>query len=124
MEYDNPEIESITCSEDLSFLMLQNASESDLGRYECIVKTLDGKNLTHVNHLLGTSPTVEKEKQDDLVVLKGASIRLTCDISGNPLPNNTWYKVKELAPRFVLFLQYNKNRLYVVIHFHNFLSFI
>ena len=78
---------------DKRYLTLKNVNKNRIGRYECEVTSQDGEPLMEAHHLLGTLPTVDVKKQGDIIVLEGNTVELNCDITGNPSPNRTWYKV-------------------------------
>ena len=74
-------------------LFLSKTIESDIGTYECKIRTLDGHTLAVARHILGIKPYVTKNKTSDVMVLEGQTAKLTCDITGNPPPAITWHKV-------------------------------
>ena len=74
-------------------LFLSKTIESDIGTYECKIKTSDGHTLAVARHILGIKPYVTKNKTSEVMVLEGQTAQLRCDITGNPPPAITWHKV-------------------------------
>ena len=100
-DYDQPE-SGFTFSENKMVLQLEYPTETEIGKYECKVKS-DDEILFEMHHLLGRSPEVKQKKIEDLIVLEGDTVTLNCDIVGNPSPNKTWYKVSIFQMRVVAF---------------------
>ena len=77
-------------------MIVSNALESDIGTYECKIKTKDGHTLAISRHILGVKPYVKKNKMSEVMVLEGQTAKLTCDIGGNPPPAIKWHKVTSI----------------------------
>ena len=99
---------SITISENKDTVFVSNMDEMSVGIYTCKVSQKNLKRISEerieeevqvvqplmeVNHLLGVAPTIIEEKQEDIIVLEGETVKLKCDITGNPAPSKTWHKV-------------------------------
>ena len=84
-------------------LLLSKTIESDIGTYECKIKTSDGHTLAVARRILGIKPYVTKNKTSEVMVLEGQTAKLTCDITGNPPPAITWHKVISTTKFTVLF---------------------
>ena len=76
--------------------MLNNVNKNRVGTYECEVKSLNDQLLMEAHHMLGTSPKVDREKQDDVIILEGNDVNLNCDVIGDPTPNITWFMVIQI----------------------------
>ena len=85
-------------------LLLSKTIESDIGTYECKIRTSDGHTLAVARHILGIKPYVTKNKTSEVMVLEGQTAKLTCDITGNPPPAITWHKVI-LMNKFIFLLE-------------------
>ena len=78
-------------------MILSKTVESDIGTYECKIRTRDGYTLAVARHILGIKPYVTKNKTNEVMVLEGQTAKLTCDITGNPPPSITWHKVRSMT---------------------------
>ncbi|XP_060596741.1 peroxidasin homolog [Ruditapes philippinarum] len=69
--------------------MIKNVQTSDSGQYVCTVQNIFGLEKKIIN-LRVTDPVVATTSPTSVTVNEGNSIRIQCDVTGNPTPIVTW----------------------------------
>ncbi|XP_059151468.1 hemicentin-1-like [Physella acuta] len=77
-------------------LELFNAQVTDKGRYVCIGENIAGQTTRDFVVDVFIPPKVDRAGfPEDLEVIEGSSVKLTCPASGIPLPKITWFKQEQ-----------------------------
>ncbi|CAH1130026.1 unnamed protein product [Ceutorhynchus assimilis] len=79
-------------------LEIKEVGPQDAGDYVCQIGTLEPKEITHTVEIL-VPPRISTVTSNGRVeVKKGASVRLECKASGNPVPKVTWSRKNNILP--------------------------
>ncbi|XP_053098888.1 hemicentin-1 isoform X3 [Hemicordylus capensis] len=74
-------------------LRLMQVNLEDVGRYTCVVTNIAGEKRKHFDLSVLVLPGIVGEsKLEDVKVKEMESVMLTCEASGNPVPEITWLK--------------------------------
>nr|CAI5833681.1 unnamed protein product [Callosobruchus analis] len=79
-------------------LEIKDVGPQDAGDYICQIGTLQPREITHTLEIL-VPPRIHYVTSNGRVeVKKGASVKLECRASGNPVPRITWSRKNNLLP--------------------------
>ncbi|XP_067893515.1 hemicentin-1 isoform X1 [Heterodontus francisci] len=74
-------------------LRLMHPAVEDSGRYTCVVTNAAGEESKSFDlDVLAPPSIVNEEKMEDVKIKENHSITLTCEVSGNPVPQIRWMK--------------------------------
>ncbi|XP_056019051.1 peroxidasin homolog isoform X8 [Ostrea edulis] len=73
-------------------LDITNLQTSDQGVYTCQASNAEGFAVSHARVTVQGEAPVLVQQPSDLSLTEGDTARFTCDVSGNPRPNITWFK--------------------------------
>ncbi|XP_032884067.1 hemicentin-1 isoform X2 [Amblyraja radiata] len=77
-------------------LRLMHAAEEDSGMYSCVVTNAAGEEIKGFDLDVLVPPSIINDKMEDVKIKENRSITLTCEVSGNPVPQIRWLKDGEL----------------------------
>uniref|UniRef100_A0A8C2UJN2 Hemicentin-1 n=1 Tax=Coturnix japonica TaxID=93934 RepID=A0A8C2UJN2_COTJA len=78
-------------------LRLTHTTASDEGHYTCVVSNAAGKAKKDFYLSVLVPPgIVDEDKQEDVKVKEKNNVTLTCEVTGNPVPQITWVKDGQL----------------------------
>ncbi|XP_060630493.2 hemicentin-1 isoform X1 [Anolis sagrei] len=74
-------------------LRLVQSNVEDAGHYTCVVTNIAGEERKNFDLSVLIPPgIVEENKLEDMKVKENQSIMLTCEVTGNPIPEIAWFK--------------------------------
>ncbi|XP_033885551.3 hemicentin-1-like isoform X1 [Acipenser ruthenus] len=74
-------------------LRLMHAAVEDAGRYTCVVSSTAGEERKNFDLDILVPPSIgNEEKLEDVKVKEMQSVTLTCEVTGNPVPQISWQK--------------------------------
>ncbi|KAL4228262.1 hypothetical protein ACF0H5_013695 [Mactra antiquata] len=74
-------------------LHIRKTAYSDRGKYTCQINTNPIKTKTVVLFVLVPSKIVNERSSQDQTVREGETVTLVCNVTGEPTPEVTWYKL-------------------------------
>ncbi|XP_069798458.1 hemicentin-1 [Narcine bancroftii] len=78
-------------------LRLMHAAEEDSGMYSCVVTNAAGEEIKNFDLAVLVPPSiVNEDKLEDVKIKENHNITLSCEVSGNPVPQIKWLKDGEL----------------------------